>query len=159
MPNIFDPEFDQQRDKPGFTRERAFIGRQAGAQKLGASVWVMEPAELAYPYHFHYGEEEMLIVISGRPSLRTPEGWRELEPGDVVSFPVGPDGAHQLANNSDEQVRFLAISTVEDVDVVLYPDSDKVSASYRKGLPEEFRGMFQKEDGVDYWNGEEAPSS
>src|SRR5665647_2520897 len=96
VPNIFEPKWDQAREHPGFSRDRAFVGRQAGAERLGASVWKLLPGETAYPYHFHYGDEELLIVLSGMPSLRTPEGWRELPPGEVVSLLPGEAGAHQL---------------------------------------------------------------
>src|SRR5262245_51672186 len=114
MPNIFNPEFDEVVEKAGYTKRRAWIARQAGAERLGASVWEIEPGAPAYRFHFHYGEEEMLVVIAGRPSLRTPDGWRDLEPGDVISFPVGPEGAHQVVNNTDEAVRILSISTVAE---------------------------------------------
>ncbi|MGK2878600.1 MAG: cupin domain-containing protein [Solirubrobacterales bacterium] len=154
MPNIFNPDFDQKRDHDGFTRERAFIGRQAGAERLGASIWVIEPGDAAYPYHFHYGEEEMLIVLEGAPSLRTPEGWRELERGAVVSCLVGEAGAHQLKNNTDSPARILAISTVEDVDTVIYPDSGKTGVYFRRGKPDEYRGLFKHGTEVDYWDGE-----
>jgi uncharacterized cupin superfamily protein len=159
MPNIFDPDFDQKRDHEGFTRERAYVGRQAGAERLGASIWVIEPGDAAYPYHFHYGEEEMLVVIEGTPSLRTPAGWRELERGELVSFPVGPGGAHQLVNRTDEPVRILSISTIEELDIVLYPDSEKVSALFHRNKSDEFRGTFKSESSVDYWDGEVPPTA
>jgi uncharacterized cupin superfamily protein len=158
MPNIFEPHFDEQRDAEGFTRERAWIGRQAGAQRLGASIWVIEPGDAAYPYHFHYGDEEMIVVLDGAPSLRTPEGWSELSRGEVVAFPAGEASAHQLVNRTDEPVRFLALSTVDDVDAVVYPDSDKVMTSYRRNQPEGYRVFFRKGDAVDYWDGEKPPA-
>src|SRR3712207_2679424 len=111
MPSIKDPNFDEPRDRPGFRCRRARLGQQAGAVKLGASLWELPPGEAAYPYHFHLGEEELIVVLDGRPSLRTPDGWRELDEGAVVSFRVGEEGAHQLVNRGNEQVRFLSIST------------------------------------------------
>ena len=159
MPNIFDPEFDQQRDGgEGFARERAFVGRQAGADKLGASIWVLEPGDAAYPYHFHYAEEEMIVVLEGTPSLRGPDGWRELAVGEIVSFRVGPEGAHQIVNRGEEPVRFLSISTVGEMDIVVYPDSDKISAAYHRGKPDEVRKIFRQSDERDYWDGEKPPA-
>jgi uncharacterized cupin superfamily protein len=158
MPNIFDPDFDQARNHEGFTRERAFLGKQAGAEKLGASIWVIEPGDAAYPYHFHYNDEEMLIVLEGTPSLRTDAGWRELERGELVSFPAGPNGAHQLANRSDSPARILAISTIQDADAVVYPDSDKVAINYHRNREDEYRGMFRRGESLDYWDGENPPS-
>src|ERR1700727_6342 len=97
-PNVFDPLFDERRGHPareGFEARRAFVVRAAGSQRLGASVWELEPGQAAYPYHAHLGEEELIVVLAGRPSLRTPDGWRELEPGEAVAFPRGEEGAHQ----------------------------------------------------------------
>ena len=86
MPNIFEPEFDQQREHPGFRAQRARLGWQLATQRLGASIWEIGPGEAAYPYHYHLAEEELLIVLLGRPSVRTDGEWRELEPGEVLSF-------------------------------------------------------------------------
>ena len=123
MPNIFEPDFDEPRKHPGFGSRRARIGRQAGAQRLGASVWDVPPGEAAYPYHFHYVEEELLFVLSGRPSMRTPDGWRDLVPGEAVSFPVGEAGGHQLVNRTDETVRLLVVSPSGVPEICVYPDS------------------------------------
>src|SRR3954447_20208467 len=94
--NINQPAFDDSRDEPGFRARRAKVGFQAGAQKIGLSYWEVDPGEAAYPYHVHLTEEELILVTEGRPSLRTPDGWRELEEGEVVSFPTGQTGAHQI---------------------------------------------------------------
>src|SRR6185437_1369595 len=126
MPNLNDPDYDQIRDRDGFRARRARLGRQAGAQRLGLSLWELPAGQAAYPYHFHYGEEELLIVLSGAPTLRTPDVRRTLAPGEVVAFPRGEDGAHQVVNDTGETVRFLACSTNGDPDVVRYLDSGKV---------------------------------
>ncbi len=90
MPNIYSPDFDQERRAPeGFCNQRAFLGRQSGAEQLGLSCWELPPGEAAYPYHFHLADEELIVVLEGRPSLRTPEGWRELERGEVIAFRAG----------------------------------------------------------------------
>ena len=123
MPNIFEPEFDQQREHTGFRAQRARLGWQLATQRLGASIWEIEPGEAAYPYHYHLGEEELLIVLMGRPSVRTDGEWRELEPGEVLSFLRGREGGHQIANWGDVTARFLAISTSDTPDIVIYPDS------------------------------------
>src|SRR3954470_7302190 len=110
VPNIKNPEFDDSRDQPGFRARRAKVGFQGGAVKTGLSYWEVEPGEAAYPYHAHLTEEEIIVVVEGRPSLRTPAGWRELEQGEVVVFPTGEKGAHQIVNKSDAPIRFLAFS-------------------------------------------------
>jgi uncharacterized cupin superfamily protein len=155
VPNLFDPEFDELRGHEGFKARRARIGRQAGADRLGLSIWEVPPGQAAYPYHLHLGEEKVLIVLSGRPSLRTPDGWRELDEGDVVGFPVGEEGAHQVANRTDAVVRFLAVSTSGVPDVVLYPDSGKLGAAERR--PGGLHQFFRQTDAVDYYEGERPP--
>jgi uncharacterized cupin superfamily protein len=157
MVNIEDPHYDEPREGAGFCCKRARISRQAGAERLGVSLWEVRPGEAAYPYHAHLTEEELLIVLEGTPSLRTPSGWRELEQGEVVSFLRGEQGAHQIVNRSDAVVRFLAFSTNGEPDVVLQPDSGKVGAFERRPEGGGLRMWFRREDQVDYYEGESAP--
>ena len=126
MANIQRPEFEPGERPEGFRSRRARIGYELGTELIGASLWELPAGEAAYPYHFHYSDEELVIVLSGRPSLRTAEGIRELEEGEAVSFPVGEDGAHQILNRGQETATFLAVSSSGRPDVVVYPDSDKV---------------------------------
>ena len=156
MPNVNEPEFDEPREHPGFQARRARVGRQLGTEKIGASVWEVPPGQAAYPYHWHLAEEELVVVLAGRPSLRTPEGWRELEEGEAVAFPVGEQGAHQLVNRTEEPVRFLSFSN-QQVDVVLYPDSGKLGAYGREPQGGGLRELFRVADAVDYYEGEEGP--
>jgi uncharacterized cupin superfamily protein len=74
------------RAHPGFNCLRARLSRQAGSERLGLSLWELPPGQAAYPYHYHLAEEELVVVLDGAPSLRTPDGWRELEEGEVVPF-------------------------------------------------------------------------
>ncbi len=155
MPNVNDPHFDEPREQEGFRALRARIGRQAGAQRLGGSLWQVEPGQCAYPYHFHYTEEEMILVLEGTPSLRTPQGLRELAEGELVVFPRGEEGAHQLVNRSQATVRFLSVSTSGEPDVVVYPDSGKLGAYERNADGSGLRLMFRIAESVDYYDGEE----
>ncbi len=160
MANINEPIFDEPREHPGFRCSRARISRHAGSERLGLSVWEVPPGQAAYPYHHHLTEEELVIVLTGRPSLRTPAGWRDLAEGEVVAFLRGEDGGHQLVNHSEETVRFLSFSTSGEPDIVIYPDSGKLGAYER--LPEGggLRALFRMDDSVDYYEGEEpAPTS
>jgi uncharacterized cupin superfamily protein len=157
VPNIDEPDFDEPREHPGFRCLRARLGRQAGSERLGLSLWEVPPGEAAYPYHHHLGEEELLIVLAGRPSLRTPDGWRELAEGEVIAFPRGENGAHQLVNRTDSVVRFLACSTSGNPDIVIYPDSGKVGAFERLPHGAGLNRLFREEDAVDYHQGETPP--
>ncbi len=158
MASIDDPNFEPREGAPeGFHAFRARDGYELGSERLGASVWKLPPGQTAYPYHFHYSDEELVFVLSGRPTLRTPAGTRELEPGEAVHFPVGEEGAHQISNPTEEEVRFLAVSTNGAADVVVYPDSNKICAAER--LPEGggLHAFFDLDDQVEYWKGESAP--
>jgi uncharacterized cupin superfamily protein len=158
MPNIFDPDFDQKRDAEGFSRRRAFVGRQAGADKLGASVWEILPGEAAYPFHFHHFEEEMIVLIEGTLELRTPEGIRELAQGELVSFLTGPEGAHQLVNRSDQPARVLSVSTTAETEIVVYPDSEKTGIWSDRGTGEQSSKFYREAPELGYWDGENPPS-
>lgn len=156
-PNVNQPEFDERRDEPGFVARRARLGRQLGSEKLGASLWELSPGQAAYPYHWHMTEEELLIVTEGTPHLRTPEGWRELEEGEVVAFPRGEEGGHQLMNRTERPVRFLAFSTQPGPDIVMYPDSGKVGAFERRPDGGGLYKLFRLDDAIDYHDGETPP--
>jgi len=150
--NLFDGELDLSRDRPGFSWRRAMVGQQIGAERLGASLYELEPGERTFPYHYEYGVEEWLLVVAGRPTLRDPEGEHELRPGDVVCFREGPDGAHQLRNDTDEPIRVLILSTKQSPDAAVYPDSGKIGIW--SGNPADPGRLFRIESEVDYWDGE-----
>jgi uncharacterized cupin superfamily protein len=155
-PNISHPSFDEPREHPGFNCRRARLGRQAGSEKVGLSLWDVPPGEAAYPYHFHLAEEELLVVLEGKPSLRTPDGWQQLEEGDVVCFATGEQGAHQIANRTQEPLRFLAISN-QQADIVVRPDSNTLGAFERRPEGGGLYKHFRIDDAVDYFEGEQAP--
>jgi uncharacterized cupin superfamily protein len=157
-PNINAPCFDEPRELDGFRARRARLGYQLGSERLGGSLWEVPPGEAAYPYHYHLAEEEMVVILAGRPSLRTGKGWRELQEGEVCSFRSGEQGAHQLVNRSPATVRFLAFSTHGDPDIVLYPDSGKLGAAERHPRGEGLRSFFRIRDAVDYWEDESPPT-
>ena len=151
--SIKQPVFDESREHPGFVCRRARLGRQAGSERTGLSMWELPAGERAYPYHWHLAEEELIVVLSGRPSLRTPDGWRELEEGEVVAFPVGERGAHEIANRSDETVRFLSFSN-QQPDIVVWPESGKVGVFERRPQGGGLYKIFREQDAVDYSAGE-----
>jgi uncharacterized cupin superfamily protein len=158
-PNLYEPDFDAEQDEPGFRWRRARLGRQAGLERVGLSLLEIQPGEATFPYHFHFANEELLIVVEGRPSLRTPDGWRELEAGEVVGFPRGEEGAHQVVNRSDEPARVALVSEMVGPDVVVMPDSGKVQARENApGAPDPgLWQIFRSEDAVEYLEGEEPP--
>jgi uncharacterized cupin superfamily protein len=122
---------------------------------LGLSLWELEAGQTQVPYHFHHGADELVVVLRGRPTLRTPDGERELDSGDVVHFPKGPAGAHQIVNRSGEPVRYLLASSNASPEVVEYPDSGKVAVGSRLESQRGTRlwSVLRFED-VDYFEGE-----
>ena len=102
------------------------IAPEVGSKDTGASLYELPPGQALCPYHYEYGEEEWALVIAGRPTVRTPEGSEQLDPFEVVFFPTGPAGAHQIRNDTDQPVRILLFSNVVYPTATAYPDSDKV---------------------------------
>jgi uncharacterized cupin superfamily protein len=147
--NLFDGDFDESRERPGYGWRRRRVGDAIGAEKLGASLFELQPGKKTFPYHYEYGNEEWLICLRGTPTLRTPEGERELRPGDTVAFLEGPSGAHQVFNGGDEPARVLILSTQHEPSLAIYPDSDKVGF-----WAADESALFRRGDAVDYWEGE-----
>jgi uncharacterized cupin superfamily protein len=150
--NLFgEQDWDDENDQEGFRHRATAIGKSLGAELLGGSLYELPPGEKTWPYHYELGCEEWLVAVSGRPTLRGPDGERELEPGDVAVFPEGPAGAHQVLNRSEEPCRVLILSSKSPVAIVHYPDSAKV------GLWTEsdgYQAMLRREPDLDYWEGE-----
>ena len=124
---------------------------------LGMSAYVLLPGQTQCPYHFHHGDDELILVLDGRPTLRAPDGEHELRPGDFVHFPKGGAGAHQVVNRSDEPARYVVGSSNVAPEICEYPDSGKVAVFSRL---ESQRGqrlisLHRLEDEVDYMDGEE----
>jgi uncharacterized cupin superfamily protein len=118
-------------------------------------LYEIDPGGVGLPFHLHHGNEEMIVVLTGRPTLRTLDGIRELEPGGVVACPVGPRGAHQLQNNTDEPVRVLVVSTMVYPEVAEQLDSDKILVqSAPPGTADRLALAFPREAQVDRLAGE-----
>ena len=100
---------------------------------LGASLYELGRGNVN-AFHFHHGSEELLIVLHGTPTLRTFDGERVLEEGEVVHFTTGPEGAHEIRNDTDEPVRFVVASTRVSPEVVEYPDLKKVTGQSQHGI-------------------------
>jgi uncharacterized cupin superfamily protein len=152
MPNIFSPEWEA--ELPALRGQR--VGAAAGAEQLGATLYEVDPGGRVSPLHIHHANEELLLVLSGRPTLRTTDGERELEVGEVVAFPAGRRGAHQVLNRSGEPARVLIASTMHYPEVVEHPDSSKVLAI--SGRPDETAAMFlafRRDDAVPVTYGED----
>jgi uncharacterized cupin superfamily protein len=126
--NIAEPSFRYDPEDPeGFRTGMYRFGADLGAKQTGTTVYEIPPGQAICPYHYEYGEEEWLLVLEGRPSVRTPDGVEPLDPFDVVFFPMGPPGAHQVRNDSEAAARVVMWSTIVHPTGTAYPDSDKVA--------------------------------
>ena len=126
--NVFGDDWEQLDDWSGGGAKSSRLVR-AGPD-LGASVYELGPGNTT-AYHYHHGSEELVIVLRGRPTLRTPEGERQLAEGEVVNFTTGPAGAHGLRNDTDEPTRFVVAGIRVSPEVVEYPDTKQVTAQAR----------------------------
>jgi len=122
---IWQDDWESQGEQPweGGARSR----RLAGGKRLGASLYELPPHAEGGAYHFHHGNEELLVVLRGRPTLRTPDGERELAEGAVVHFGLGAESAHKLRNDTEEPVRYIMVSNIVSPDAVEYPDTRQLS--------------------------------
>jgi uncharacterized cupin superfamily protein len=126
--NVWTDEWDAEDDwSGGGAKSRRLVPR---GPFLGATVYELDPERWAI-YHAHHGSDELLVVLRGTPTLRTPAGERRLEEGEVVHFPPGPEGAHGLQNDTDTAVRYVVAGTRVSPEVVEYPDLKQVTAQSR----------------------------
>jgi uncharacterized cupin superfamily protein len=156
MPKVFnlygDPEWDRTADRPGWKSKDAWVGRHIGGELLGASMYELEPGDKLWPYHTHHMNEEWLLVVRGEPTVRTPDGEHVLSEGDVIAFPRGEDGYHQVINRTESPIRVLILSSLVPGDLIHYPDSGKWGANSVKG-----ERILQSRPGpmLEYWDGED----
>ena len=149
--NLFTVECELGMEHDGFRIRETQIGERVGAQLIGGSVYEIDPGKKLWPYHLHHANEEWLVVLRGRPTLRTPEGEGELVEGDVACFPRGVAGAHQVQNATEEPVRILMLSTLIAPEILEYPDSRKLDTVSAKG---ERIFLTGRADPAKYWDGE-----
>jgi uncharacterized cupin superfamily protein len=130
-----------------FECHAARIGPLLGAKDLGYSYDVVPPGKRSCPFHSHRGEEEMFFILKGTGTLRYGNEARKIRAGDVICCPTGgPETAHQIINDSEDDLAYLSISTMQPAEVCEYPDSNKVGA-FGGGL----RHLTRAEHVVDYW--------
>jgi len=158
--NIGDVAFDVSERAPLYDggRAGAVIGpRTAGAaaRKLGAGIDILPPGKRACPYHFHYAQEEMFVILEGAGTLRVAGEMIPIRAGDVIDIPPGPEYPHQIINTSDAPLKYLSISTQEYPEICEYPDSGKYMAfSPPKGPLLQGGRMHRPDTDLDYWDGE-----
>jgi uncharacterized cupin superfamily protein len=132
MENVYDNEWDATQEHEGYRWSRMRLAKRLGGDRLGASVYLLGPGQKSFPYHFHHANEEMLLVLEGEVTVRTPEGEQHADRGDSLVFKRGEIGAHQVINHSDGDARILMLSTMIDPDIAEYPDSGNIGVFARR---------------------------
>lgn len=133
----------------------ARLARGTAAKQMGASIDIVPPGKRSCPYHFHYVEEEMFIVLEGEGTLRVAGEMLPIRSGDMIFIPAGPEYPHQILNTSSAPLKYLSLSTVAETEICEYPDSKKYLAYSRKQGPLLESGrMHRAEHDLDYWDGE-----
>jgi uncharacterized cupin superfamily protein len=150
--NLNGDEWDGGEEREGWRWKATRVGAKLNAELIGGGLYELEPGSTLWPYHTHHANEEWLLVVRGRPTLRHADGEQELTEGDVVCFRRGKDGFHQVKNTTDEPVRVLMLSTLIAPEIVEYPDSGKIGARSASG---ERILLSRPGPTLDYWDGED----
>lgn len=136
-----------------FAPQIGMLGRHLGAVKLGYNVIALAPGKRAFPFHNHRVNEEMFFVLSGQGEVRIGDTLHPIRAGDVIACPAGDTTtAHQIVNSSDQELRYLAISTQQSPEICEYPDSQKYSAMLEG--PDGFNAIGLLGNSAGYWDGE-----
>lgn len=102
------------------------VGRALGAKKLSATVTVVPPGKCAWPKHYHFANDEMIIVLQGEGTLHYGDKSGPIAQGDVAYIEAGTATPFQVENTSAAELRYLVIDPQIHPDVFVYPDSGKI---------------------------------
>lgn len=153
--NFNDAELSTFQREPLYESRYARLARGTAAKKLGASVDTVQPGKCSCPYHLHHAQEEMFIVLEGSGTLRVAGERLPIKAGDVIFIPAGPEYPHQIINTSDAPIKYLSISTMEQPEICVYPDSNKFMAESGVGGERPFEAIRKVGEGdLDYWQDE-----
>lgn len=160
MAPINDADLDwDERERDGYEIRRKQLGAAAGGENLGCSLYELPAGNRSWPYHYHTANEEALYVLAGTATLRLDGEEHDLQAGDYVALSTGENSAHQVVNDGEEPIRYLAISEMNEPEVMGYPDSEKVGV-IAGGAPggdsseRSISAFFPEEAAVDYWDEE-----
>ena len=134
--NVHHPTWDAEIDVgTGAVLRAVRLAKHVGSDRLAANLYELEPGAVVSPLHFHHRNEELLFVLSGTPTLRrSDDDVRDLAPGEVVAFPAGPAGRHQILNRSVDPARVLICATNELPEVAEQPESQILAIATSTGL-------------------------
>jgi uncharacterized cupin superfamily protein len=146
-------EYDHEDGETVFRRKQ--LADAIDAEDIGCSLYELPAGNRSWPYHYHTANEEAIYVLAGEGTLGAPDGEHDIVAGDYVTLPADESGGHRVLNDSDEPLRYLAVSTMREPDVTMYPEMDKVGVFV--GAPpggrsgRDFQAYFPESAGVEYW--------
>ncbi|UPM43381.1 cupin domain-containing protein [Halocatena salina] len=147
-------EYDPDPDDVAFRRKQLSSHTDGG--ELGCSLYELPSGMRSWPYHYHTANEEALYVLAGEGLLVASDGEKPLAAGDFVAFPADERGGHRIINDSDEPLRYLLLSTMNEPDITIYPEMEKfgVYVGSPPGRREErsFEGYYDSNAETEYWN-------
>jgi uncharacterized cupin superfamily protein len=153
--NLAEVEFDDVEENGLYTSSRATISDHIGARNLGYNLTVLPPGKAQCPFHSHHGEEEMFLILEGEGELRFGQERFPIRRHDVIACPPGgPEVAHQIINTGTTELRYLALSTLVELEACEYPDSGKIMIAAGKRGDRGLRKIFRAEATVDYYDRE-----
>lgn len=153
--NFHEAELKPLSRPPHYDSRGVRLARGTAARKLGASYDIVEAGKRTCPYHLHHAQEEMFIVLEGQGTLRVAGELLPIKAGDVIFIPAGPEYPHQILNTSDAPIKYLSISTMEQPEICVYPDSNKFMAESGPDGPRPFEAIRTVGEGdLDYWKDE-----
>ena len=126
-----------------------------GMKKLGLGLVELEPGKRAWPYHEHYGMEELFIILEGMGTIRYADAEYPIAEGDVIFTPTGEGTAHQIINTSSEKLVYLAFSSENSPELCFYPDSRKYGAYVQTSEGKSTTFLAHEDSAINYFDGEE----
>lgn len=95
----------------------------AGLTEFGVSHVVLKPGAWSSQRHWHVGEDEFLVMVSGEAVLVDDDGEHILRAGDCAAFPKNDRNGHHLQNRGGADCTFLVVGAGAD-EGGDYPDID-----------------------------------
>jgi uncharacterized cupin superfamily protein len=154
--NVFSSDWRESSHGEKFQHGHIALTDLRDGHELGCGAFRVDPGKRAFPKHAHLANDEAIYVVAGTGELTIGDETTQVVAGDFIILPSGVEHAHVLVNNSDEEIVYLCMSTMNAPEVVHYPDSGKLGVleSARQWSDKSISG-FYKAQKAGYYDGEE----
>lgn len=126
----------------GRTKRR--LGDVFALTGFGVNLTRLAPGAISALRHAHSTRDEFVYIISGSPTLVTNAGTHSLQSGACAGFRAGDGNAHQIRNDSQDEVYYIEIGDRRSGDIVNYPDDDLAAVLGKGGY------RYLHKDGAPY---------